>query len=145
MKFHKIYLINLRSLTGSSVSQFILHAPAPEQEDAVKERFFMHNRLANFTMIIAQLLPYKLSMEIKTYFSSSNSISMLFVSPTGFSKCRFCIWSENKEQTEATRAVFSSQNHITLVTLPLLFQGIWRCWNFSSISRLYQVDLPLFT
>lgn len=109
------------------MSPFIFHAPAPEQEDAAEERFFMHNRLANFMMIIAQLSPYKLPMEIKKYFSSSNSVSMQFVSPTGFSKCRFCIWSENEEQTVVIRVAFSSQNHISLVTRPLLVQGIWRC------------------
>lgn len=50
VKFHKIYLINLQSLTVSSVSLFIFHAPAPEQEDAAEEMLFTHSRLANFIM-----------------------------------------------------------------------------------------------
>lgn len=39
------------------MSSFIFHASAPEQEDAAEEMLFMHSRLANFIMIIAQLLP----------------------------------------------------------------------------------------
>jgi len=38
------------------VSSFIFHAPAPE--DAAEEMLFTHSRLANFIMIIAQLLPF---------------------------------------------------------------------------------------
>jgi len=67
------------------VSLFIFHATALEQEDAAEEMLFMHCRLDNFRMIMAQLLPYKLPMEMnKQYFSSSNSISRQFVSPAGF-------------------------------------------------------------